>query len=414
MNRTETLIIGAGQAGLAMSRSLTDRGRDHVVIERGRIAQSWTQRWDSLRLLTPNWMTRLPGHAYTGDDPKGFMSKDQVIEMLGAYAESFDAPVHERTTVGRVFRWGTDWQVVTDRGTWQARNVVVATGACQMARIPETARNLPADVFQMDTLRYRNPEQFPEGGVLVVGASASGIQLADELHRSGRPVTLAVGSHTRLPRTYRGRDILWWLDRMGTLNRELDTMKDFHSARREPSLQLVGKDEHTSIDLATLAAKSVWLTGRLTGIEDGRASFDGSLAETVRTAEHSLSRILDRIDKYIDRVGMGGEVPAAEPIPPIRVESGPSSIDLAASGIRSVLWATGYRRSYPWLDAPVFDADGEIRQHRGRSEMPGLYTLGLPFMIRRRSPFIDGVGLDAQEIANHICLRSPDGLEIAA
>ena len=251
MKRVETLIMGGGQAGLAMSRSLTEMGRDHVVLERGRVAQRWSDRWDSLRLLTPNWMSRLPGSTYNGSDPNGFMGKDEVAESLRGYARSFDAPVQDETSVESVSPAGGEWAVGTDQGSWTAENVVVATGHCDKPFIPAVSGQIPSDVYQIDRMRYRNPDQLPKGGVLVVGASATGVQLAEEIHHSGREVTLSVGRHIRLPRRYRGQDILYWLDRMGSLDRPRSGLGDDDEALHEPSLQLVGRESGESIDLGT-------------------------------------------------------------------------------------------------------------------------------------------------------------------
>ncbi len=418
MPSTHTLVIGGGQAGLAMSRSLGDRGVDHVVVERGRVGERWrSQRWDSLRLLTPNWMSRLPGDAYRGADPDGFMGRLEVVDYLDAYARSFDAPVEEGTTVLSAAPAAGGWRVATDRGTWSARNVVVATGHCDRPRVPGLAAALDRGVHQVDTTRYRNPGQLPAGGVLVVGASATGVQLAREIHRSGRPVTLAVGSHNRLPRRYRGRDVIWWLDRLGILDRTLADMPQPRLARREPSLQLVGRDAQDGdgcdaegaggLDLASLARLGVRLAGHLVAAGGRRVRFAGDLPRVVADADDRLSRVLDRIDRYVAGHGLEARFPA-EPRPP-RVAlagPGPAELDLGAAGIATVLWATGYRRVYPWLHAPVLDAEGEVRHRRGRTPVPGLYVLGLQFMIRRRSSFLDGVGRDAAELAAELAGRA--------
>ena len=400
MQSIHTVVIGAGQAGLALSRSLTERGIEHVLVERGRVAQRWSERWDSLRLLSPNWMTRLPGWQYDGSDPDGFMKRDEVIAFLRRYARSFDAPVEEETEVLSVSRWGEAWRVATDRGTWMARNVVIATGHCQEARIPACARNLSGGVAQISTVDYRNPAQLPDGGVLVVGASASGLQLARELRRAGRQVVLSAGRHFRVPRRYRGRDIHYWLDRTGIMTRPLSDMRDPMGARSEPSLQLVGGRE--SIDLQTLAGEGVRLAGRITAIEGTRATFANDLSSSARDADRRMERILERIDRHIAAHGAERVFPAEAVPARVSVDDGPRQLDLRAERIGALLWATGYRRSYPWLHADVLDDAGEIRNWRGRTPLPGLYVLGLQFMTRRSSSLIDGVGRDAEEIAAHI------------
>ncbi|HEX6201545.1 MAG TPA: NAD(P)-binding domain-containing protein [Thermoanaerobaculia bacterium] len=408
MRRIDTVIVGGGQAGLATSRCLAERGVDHVVLERGRIGERWrSERWDSLHLLTPNWMSRLPGHAYRGPDPDGFLHKDEVVALLAGYARSFAAPVEEGTTVTSVApdRGGDGWRVTTDRGGWRARNVVIASGCCDRPRVPGMAAALDRRVAQVTPDRYRNPADLPPGDVLVVGASATGVQLADEIARSGRGVTLAVGEHNRLPRRYRGRDVVWWLDRLGVLDRPLDDMPDPRAARREPSLQLVGRPagEPADLDLAVLAARGVRLAGRLAAAAGRRVRFAGELRATVAAADARMARVLERIDRSIAAHGLDDRFPATPRPEPVRLAGpGPAELDLAARGITTVLWATGYRRVYPWLHAPVLDAEGEIRQRRGRTPLPGLYTVGLQFMIRRRSTFLDGVGRDACEIADEI------------
>lgn len=404
MKYIHTIVIGAGQAGLALSRCLTDRGIEHVVLERGRVAQRWSERWDSLRLLSPNWMTRLPGWQYRGADPNGFMERDEVRRFLREYARSFDAPVEEHTQVQFVVPWTDGWLVMTDRGMWRARNVVIAAGHCHRARVPGCAADLSRDVAQISTDEYRNPAQVREGGVLVVGASATGVQLARELHRAGHPVTLSVGKHVRLPRRYRGRDIHYWLDRTGILERPICDMPDAEAARREPSLQLVGGSE--TLDLEVLSKQGIRLTGRVAGFDGTTVHFADDLAATTGDAERRMRRVLAKVDAHIASHGANRHFPAEPSASAIDIAGAPDRLDLRAEGIGTVLWATGYRRTWRWLHAPVFDAEGEIRHHRGRTAARGLYVLGLQFMTRRNSSFIDGVGRDAEEIATEIARPS--------
>jgi len=406
MMRVHTVVIGGGQAGLAMSRALTDRGIEHVVLERGRVAERWrSERWDSLHMLTPRWLSRLPGWSYRGPDADGFMSREEVIGYLEGYARSFPAPVVTGVTVTSVERAGTDFKVETDACTWGARTVVIATGHCDRPRVPESAARLSGDILQVVPTAYRRPEELPEGGVLVVGASATGIQLAAEIHGSGRPVTLAVGRHTRLPRTYRGRDIFFWLDRRGALDRTTAQVADLSAVRAEPSLQLVGSVERRSLDLGALRAAGVELTGRLANFDGARAWFDDDLTALVSAADAKLDRQLRRIDAHIRGSGLEGALPAAEPFERLCVPRGPESVDLPNAGIRTVVWATGYRRSYPWLSVPVLDERGEIRHVDGVTPESGLYVLGLNFLRRRKSSFLDGVGGDALALAEHISAR---------
>jgi putative flavoprotein involved in K+ transport len=259
-------VVGAGQAGLAVSRCLAERGADHIVVERGRVAERWrTARWDSLRLITPNWMSRLPGRSYPGPDPGGYMSAPELVSYLQGYADSGAAPVRESTTVELVQTCATGLRVVTDQQTWLARNVVVATGTENGAFVPPVAGGLAPRVHQLTASRYRSPRHVPDGGVLVVGASASGVQIADELRRAGRTVVISVGRHSRLPRRYRGHDIQWWLHRTGILDQRIDQMRDARSARQAPSLQLSGRRRHR-VDLEALAARGVVLAGRVPGL----------------------------------------------------------------------------------------------------------------------------------------------------
>ena len=402
MPRTDTVVIGAGHAGLAMSRCLTDRGVAHVVLDRGAIGQRWrTARWDSFRLLTPNWMSRLPGWAYTGPDPDGFMTAGEFVEYLSGFAGSFDAPVRTHTRVTRVAPVTSGFAVHTDDGLWAARSVVIATGYHSRAKVPAVAGQLGGEVAQLVGSAYRSPSSLPDGGVLVVGASASGVQIAHELVRAGRPVHLAVGCHTRLPRRYRGRDILWWLNRTGSLDRTIDQVPDPGTARAEPSLQLAGTAHPRGADLGVLRESGVRLTGRLWAIDGTVAAFAADLADTVTVAQQRLDRVLADIDRY-SATTPGAAVGPPDPPPLIAVPDGPSRLDLRRAGISTVLWATGYRPRYPWLAAPVLDRDGSIRHRRGVTDVPGLYAIGLRFQYRRSSTFVDGARHDAAYLADHI------------
>jgi putative flavoprotein involved in K+ transport len=405
--RTHTAVIGAGQAGLATSAALAARGIDHVVLERGRVANAWrTERWDSFRLLTPNWMTRLPGHRYSGPDPEGYMTTNELLGFFDEYATSIQAPVEEQTTVQSVRRDDEHFTVRTDRGRWTADNVVVASGANAEPHVPEYAATLPNDVAQIAPTSYRNPAQLPDGGVLVVGASASGAQLASELRASGREVLLAVGRHRRLPRRYRGRDIMWWLDRAGVLEDRAANIRDLVAARSQPSLQLTGASPARDLDLAALQRDGVRCTGRLLGVDGTQLLFADDLRENIDDAEHRLAAILDRVDALADAMGA-----AKEPRPvPVHVPKTPAGVDLRAERITSVVWATGFTRSYPWLALPVLDARGDIRQHEGRTAVAGLFTIGMRFQRVRKSSWLDGVGGDAIQLADHIadnrCVRA--------
>ena len=379
MPLVDTLVIGAGQAGLAMSRCLRDRGVEHVVLERGRVAERWrSERWDSLRLLTPNWQSRLPGHRYAGGEPDSYMTMPEVVAYLDGYARSFAAPVEEQTCVRSVAPLAGGYQVTTDRGGFKARNVVIATGYCDVPFVPAFAAALPPEVRQVVPTRYRNPGELPAGGVLVVGASASGVQLADEIHASGRPVTLAVGRHTRLPRVYRGRDILWWLDAMGVFDETGAEVFDLELSRRQPSLQLVGRTDRATLDLRVLERRGVRLAGRVAGVDGSSVALADDLVAHTAAADARLARLVARIDAFAAASGLAAEVGPAEAFEPfLWPKDAPTTIDLRAEGICSVVWATGFRRHYPWLELPVLDARGEIRHAGGVAPAPGLYVLGL-------------------------------------
>lgn len=404
MRSTTAVVIGAGHAGLAMSRCLADRGIDHVVLERGEVANSWkTERWDSLRLLTPNWQSRLPGYAYGGDDPHGFRTMPETIAFIEGYARSFAAPVETHAPVTSVKARDGGYLVQTGRGSWRCRAVVLASGACNVANVPAMAAGLPPGLHTVTPMTYRGPDHVPSGGVLVVGASATGVQIADEIHRSGRPVTLAVGEHVRVPRVYRGRDIKWWMDVAGVLDERIEEMDDVARARGLPSLQLVGSPERRSLDLNALSGTGVRLVGRLAAIRDGRAHFSGSLENQCSLADLKMNRLLDRIDEWADAAGLADGVSPPHRFEPTRVDRSPNlGVDLTSGEIRTVVWATGFRPDYSWLDVPVLDPKGRIRHDRGVVEAPGLYLLGIPFLRRRKSSLIDGAGDDARELSGHL------------
>ena len=404
MRTIATVIIGAGHAGLAMSRCLAEHGIDHVVLERGEVANSWrTERWDSLRLLTPNWQSRLPGFCYKGDDPDGFRTMPEVIAFIDDYARTIAAPVQTHTRVTAVCRTDAGYLVRTDRGDWHSRAVVLATGACNVPCVPRLAEALPPSIGTLTPLDYRHPDQLEHGGVLVVGASATGIQLAEEIHRSGRPVTLAVGEHIRAPRTYRGRDIQWWMDATGVHDQRHTEVDDIERARRVPSLQLIGSPERRTLDLNALTDSGVRLVGRLVGVSNGRLQFSGSLANQCALSDLKLGRLLDTIDQWATENGLDGEVEPPYRPAPTRVDPSPVlTLDVARSGIRTILWATGFRPDHSWLKVPVFDRKGRLRHDGGIVPSPGMYVLGLQFLRRRKSALIDGAGDDARDLSAHL------------
>lgn len=405
MKYASTVIIGAGQSGLAMSKHLAKRSVDHVILERGEVANSWsTERWHSLRLLTPNWQTRLPDHVYEGPDPDGFMTMPEVVTFLRGYAIASCAPIETSTRVTRVRRADGGYEVTTDKGPWRCRTLVLASGACNVASIPSISCGLPQRVASISPLAYRSPDQLPDGGVMVVGASASGVQIAREIQASGRRVVLCVGEHVRMPRTYRGRDIQWWMDAIGAMDVPYGDMDDLDRARHLPSPQLIGSPGRATVDLNSLQSAGVEIVGRLVGLRDGSAVFSGSLANYCALADLKMNRLLAAIDAWVrsrrldDCFSAPHRFEATEPGRQIRLDA-----NLLTQGIRTVIWATGFRPDYSWLDVPVFDRKGRIQHDGGVVVAPGMYVLGLPFMRRRKSSFIDGAGDDAGDLASHLC-----------
>ena len=397
-------MIGAGHAGLATSRCLTERSLDHVVLERGEVANSWRrERWDSLRLLTPNWQSRLPGYQYEGADPDGFMTMSEVIGFISRFAAVTDAPVRTHTTVTSVRQTGDGYHVATDRGDFQCRCVVLASGACNLPSVPALVQAVPPSIESFTALDYRNPTQLPEGGVLIVGASATGVQLADEIRRSGRPVTISVGEHVRLPRMYRGRDVLWWMDASGIWNQRYDEIDDITRARKLPSPQLVGTPERTTLDLNALGAAGVEIVGRLAAVRDGHALFSGGLRNQFALADLKMDRLLDTFDDWARAGTHAADLHPPERFEPTRVPvSSRLDLDLGSGEIRSIIWATGFRPDYSWLDVPVVDRKGHLQHDGGVVASPGLYAIGLPVLRRRKSTFIHGAEDDARELIDHL------------
>lgn len=399
MLKSDVVIIGGGQTGLVMSRGLTAQGIDHVVLERGRIGERWySERWHSLHLLTTNSLSALPGMPHAGD-PDAFMPAPAFASYLASYAQKMAAPIINGITVTSVEPSACGYRVSTNAGQWQARAVVIATGACDTPFRPAMAEALASSIMQINPADYRKPAQLPEGGVLVVGASSTGVQLAEEIHASGRPVVLAVGDHTRVPRRYRGRDMYARMDMAGILDDPVNEGGNLEAARRQPSLQLVGRPDNRDLDLGIVSRQGVRLVGRLTAVNGTKAGFSGDLERTTGASHARMLRMLDRIDASIKSQGI--EDPVADPAVrvPFVATSDPVTLNLRREGIRSVVWATGYVRRYPWLKVPVLNSHGEIIHRGGVTPSPSLYVLGLTFLRRRRSSFIDGVGLDADDLA---------------
>ena len=400
-----------------MSRCLCERSIDHVVLERGEVAHTWrTERWDSLRLLTPNWQSRLPGVGYRGPDPDGYRTLPEVIDFITAYAQAISAPVRPHTRVTSVRRAEAGYLVRTDQGDWSCRTVVIASGAFNIACVPGVADHVPRSVTTFTTQQYRNPDQLPAGGVLVVGASSSGTQIANEIHRSGRPVTLSVGEHIRAPRMYRGKDLEWWMDAAGILDERYDQVDDIGRARRVPSLQLAGTPDRSTLDLNALTGIGVRLVGRLAGITgSGKAQFAGSLRNMCALSDLKMRRLLELIDEWARTNGHDGTVEPPDRLPPTRVEEAPPlGIDLVKSGIKTIVWAGGYRPDYSWLELPVLDRKGYVTHDGGIVSAPGVYLMGMQFLRRRKSALIDGAGDDARDLSAHLAAYLDNARRLSA
>lgn len=400
--KIETLVIGGGQAGLTMSHQLKQRGLPHLVLERRRIAERWrSERWDGLIFQFPNWSVRLPDFPFPHSDPDAFSDADTIIKYIEAYAEFVAPPIRCGVAVTRLAQRDGTFIAETTGGTIAARNVVVATGPYQRNVVPDMLRDHP--VFQVHASDYKNPAQLPPGAVLVAGAGASGAQIAEELQRAGRRVYLSVARHRRLPRRYRGRDLIWWLAEM-----RLDQMtpEKRGSARLGPVIS--GAYGGRTIDFRNFAADGMVLVGRMEAAQDGVIEIAPGLAESLVDGDLVYSTFLDTVDAYVKRRGLDlPEDPDARTIvadPPC-VTAPLTRLDLAAEGITSVIWATGYGVDFGWIDVPVLDERGEAVHHNGISEVPGLYFLGLQWLSKMNSSFLSGVGDDAAVLADHIRTR---------
>jgi len=399
---TTTVVIGAGHAGLAASHFLSERAIDHLVLERGEVANSWRrERWDSLRLLTPNWQSRLPGHRYGGPDPDGYMTMGEVVEFIDRFAALSRAPVRTGTTVTSLRRTDDGYHVTTDRGEIGCRTVVIASGACNRPAVPRLSEAVPAAVEQVTPFGYRGADRLPDGGVLVVGASATGVQLAAELQRSGRQVTLSTGEHVRLPRMYRGRDVLWWMDAAGVWDQRYDEVPDLTRARRLASPQLAGTPTRATLDINALTRMGVELVGRSAAVRDGEMLFSGGLRAVISLADLKMARLLNTFDEWA--LASGQDVKPSERFEHTHVPASTRlRLDLRGGAIRTIVWATGFRPDYTWLEVPVVNEKGHLNHDGGVVDSPGLYALGLPVLRRRKSTFIHGIEDDAREVIDHL------------
>ncbi|WP_104043449.1 flavin-containing monooxygenase [Arthrobacter sp. ZGTC412] len=401
----EVLVVGAGQAGVAMSEHLSERGISHLVLERDRIAERWrSMRWDSLVANGPAWHDRFPGLDFTGVEPGGFPSKEQVANYFAAYAEKIGAPIRCGVEVTSVRKnvGAPGFHVQTTDGDFNARYVVAATGPFQKpvipAVVPETAQ-----LVQIHSSTYRNPAQLPEGAVLVVGAGSSGVQIAAEIQRSGRQVFLSVGPHDRPPRSYRGRDFCWWLGVLGKWDASTPPQGAEHV-----TIAVSGADGGHTVDFRELAENGIKLVGRTMAFDAGTMRFASDLRENIANGDAHYLELLDEADAYVERNGLDlPKEPEARILrpDPETVTNPVLELDLAGAGVTSIVWATGFATDYGWLEVDAFDEKGKPRQQRGVSTEPGIYFLGLPWQSRRGSSFIWGVWHDAKYVADQIAIQ---------
>lgn len=398
----ETVIVGGGQAGLAMSYYLRQCGREHIILERARVAERWrTQRWDSLMFQFPNWSIELPGRSYTGPDPDGFSHKSDILAFIEDYAAWIKAPVRTGVEVLSLRRapQPSGYLLSTSAGTFEARNVVIATGPYQRQRIPSLAAGFQPGFFQVHAGEYRNPQELPPGGVLVVGSGASGCQIAEELLMAGRQVLFAIGKHRRVPRRYRGHDVFWWRRALGFLDQKAE---DTPREQREPPPLVTGVGGGHDVDIRSYAEDGMRLLGHVREVRDGRVALAGDLGESLAAGERAFDEFTSAVDDYLrsrGAVSSDGHTSTSPRITPTSLDE----IDLRASHIQSVVWATGYVLDFRWIELPIFDARGEPVQARGVASAPGIYFLGLAWMHKVKSSFLYGVGEDAQYLAERIC-----------
>ncbi|MDE1179012.1 MSMEG_0569 family flavin-dependent oxidoreductase [Paraburkholderia sp.] len=397
------LVIGAGQAGLSASYFLKQAGIDHLVFEKNTVTHTWrSQRWDAFCLVTPNWQCALPGHAYEGDDPHGFMKKDEIIAYLDGFIAKLDAPVIEHTAVHRVTRDSHGRYVVdTASGTFTADHMIVASGGYHTPIVPRMAERLPAHIVQIQSSAYRNPDALPEGAVLVVGSGQSGAQIAEDLHLAGRKVVLAVGEAPRCARFYRGRDVVDWLAEMRYYDMPVEQHPLREGVRDNTNHYVTGRDGGRDIDLRKFAQEGMALYGRLDDLRDGVLHFKPNLTANLDDADETYNRINASIDSFIERNGI--DAPAGERYEPVwNPPHERSTLALDASGITSVVWCIGFTPDFHWLDAPVFNGRGYPAHTRGITNLPGLYFVGLPWLHTWGSGRFSGVARDAQFIVDAI------------
>jgi putative flavoprotein involved in K+ transport len=398
------IVVGGGQAGLSASYFLKRAGIDHLVLEKNTLTHTWrTQRWDAFCLVTPNWQCALPGHPYAGNDPHGFMKKDEIIDYLDGFIQSLDAPVKEHAEVKRVTRNADGkFSVFTSQGQFTADQVVVASGGYHTPIVPRMAERLPRSIVQIQSSEYRNAQALPAGGVLVVGSGQSGAQIAEDLHLAGRKVFLAVGEAPRCARFYRGRDVVDWLADMKYYDMPVDQHPLREGVRDNTNHYVTGRDGGRDIDLRKFATEGMELYGRLQDLQDGKLSFAPNLTENLDSADTTFNGINAGIDAFIERHGI--EAPPGSRYEPLWAPPHErTSLDLEASGIGSIIWCIGFTPDFSWLDAPIFNGRGYPAHTRGVTPQEGLFVVGLPWLHTWGSGRFSGVARDAEYIVEAIC-----------
>jgi putative flavoprotein involved in K+ transport len=416
----DAVVVGAGQAGLAMSWYLRGAGREHVLLDRrDRLGGGWLDRWDGFRLVSPNWTASFPGDRYEGPEPDGFMSRDEIAGRVSGYARRISAPVVLGAEVHRLRPVGAGFRIDTSQGTVEAREVIVATGGYHVPRVPACAARVTTRVSSLHSHAYRNERQLPPGAVLVVGSGQTGVQLAEELHRAGRRVFLSVGSAGRWPRRYRGKDVFVWLRLLATRGEELGTPLPSAEKLADPRRRLAA-NPHLSghgggheTDLRRLAAEGITLAGRLEEADGERLRFAADLAASLAAADRFFDeRLRPLVDSAIERAGI--EAPPDDRVPFHHEPPEPTGLDLEREGVGAVLWASGYRMDYGWIELPLFDELGFPRQRRGVTGVAGLYFIGSLWQHDQSSATLFGLDLEARALAERIGLARAEGLDAAA
>jgi putative flavoprotein involved in K+ transport len=398
----DTIIVGGGQGGLSTSYHLSQQGREHLILEQAdQVAEAWRNRWDSFTLITPNWMIRLPGAEYQGNEPEAFTPRDELVAYFEKYVKQFDLPIRYGVRVTSVEPTEAGYLVSSNAGDFEAANVVISTGMYQQPKIPPFSTSLPSEIHQLHSSEYRNPEALPDGAVLVVGSAQSGCQIAEELYQSGRKVYLSVGSAARVPRRYRGKDVTQWLDELGFYDRTVDQLPS-PKAKFAGSVHGTGKDGGHTINLHQFSRDGVVLLGHIQGVEEERIVLAPDLMEILANADKFEADLAKQVDEYIEQTGLDAPV---ETLPELRDGFDSEVIlelDLRSVGITTVIWATGYKFDFSMVKLPVFDEDGYPVQKHGATEYPGLYFVGLPFLHTGKSGLLAGVGDDAANVVSAI------------